>query len=194
MRAQTYGTFHIPTSWAWRIPSALQGLPSVFQICLIWFVPESPRWLVSKGRFVIIPFSPSQAVLRGTFDWSWTQGCSSFRNAGILPCEWERVSKHYPHIFPVNDDIPFDCRQDPLVEYEFKEIKAAIDFDRTVASNIGWTTLLTTPGNRRRLRIIIALAIFSQWSGNGLVWVLPPLPSIEWYKSCYLFPDPTVRF
>lgn len=39
----TYGTFHIPNSWAWRVPSALQGLPSVLQIALIWFVPESPR-------------------------------------------------------------------------------------------------------------------------------------------------------
>lgn len=60
-------------------------------------------------------------------------------------------------------------RQDPLVEYEFEEIKAAIAFDRDVASNIGWTSLFKTPGNRKRMRIIIALAFFSQWSGNGLV-------------------------
>lgn len=47
---QTYGTFRINSSWSWRIPSALQGLPSVLQLALIWFVPESPRWLLSKGR------------------------------------------------------------------------------------------------------------------------------------------------
>ena len=58
---------------------------------------------------------------------------------------------------------------DPLVQYEFEEIKAAIDFDKNVASNIGWTALFKTPGNRRRLRIIVGLAFFSQWSGNGLV-------------------------
>ena len=46
----TFGTFHIPNSWSWRIPSALQGLPSVLQVFMIWFVPESPRWLMSKGR------------------------------------------------------------------------------------------------------------------------------------------------
>lgn len=46
----TYGTFKIPTSWAWRVPSVLQGLPSVIQVCLVWFAPESPRWLLSKGR------------------------------------------------------------------------------------------------------------------------------------------------
>lgn len=47
---QTFGTFHIHTSWSWRIPSAIQGFPSVIQLIFIWFVPESPRWLVSKGR------------------------------------------------------------------------------------------------------------------------------------------------
>lgn len=50
---QTYGTFHVPSSWAWRIPSAIQGLPSVCQVFLIWFVPESPRWLCNKGRYVL---------------------------------------------------------------------------------------------------------------------------------------------
>ena len=47
---QTFGTFHVPSSWSWRIPSAIQALPSVIQLCLIWFIPESPRWLCSKGR------------------------------------------------------------------------------------------------------------------------------------------------
>lgn len=28
----TYGTFQIPNSWSWRVPSLLQGLPSLFQV------------------------------------------------------------------------------------------------------------------------------------------------------------------
>ena len=60
-------------------------------------------------------------------------------------------------------------RQDPLVEYEFEEIKAAIKLDREVAADVGWLSLVRTPGNRKRMRIIIAIAFFSQWSGNGLV-------------------------
>jgi hypothetical protein len=55
------------------------------------------------------------------------------------------------------------------VEYEFEVIKAAITFDREVAANVGWLSLVKNPGNRKRMRIIIALAVFSQWSGNGLV-------------------------
>ncbi|KAF4333978.1 general substrate transporter [Fusarium beomiforme] len=46
----TYGTQFIQNSWSWRIPSALQAFPAIIQISLIWFVPESPRWLISKGR------------------------------------------------------------------------------------------------------------------------------------------------
>ena len=48
----TYGTFKINSSWAWRIPSLLQGLPSAIQLILVWFAPESPRFLISKGRDV----------------------------------------------------------------------------------------------------------------------------------------------
>lgn len=60
-------------------------------------------------------------------------------------------------------------QDDPLVEYEFSEIKTAIELDREVSANVGWLSLVKTPGNRRRMRIIVALAFFSQWSGNGLV-------------------------
>lgn len=38
------------SNWGWRIPSFLQVAPSLLQVSFIWFLPESPRWLVSKGR------------------------------------------------------------------------------------------------------------------------------------------------
>ena len=55
------------------------------------------------------------------------------------------------------------------MKYEYEEIKASLDLDRGVASNVGWSSLFATVGNRKRMRIIVALAFFSQWSGNGLV-------------------------
>ncbi len=46
-----YGTsFMHNSNWSWRIPSIVQGLPSLLQLTFIWFVPESPRWLIAKGR------------------------------------------------------------------------------------------------------------------------------------------------
>lgn len=122
----TLGTFHINNTWSWRIPSALQALPSVIQIVLIWFAPESPRWLISKGREV----------------------------------EARRILGYYHG----NGD-----ENHPLVDFEFNEIKAAIDLDKQVAANVGYRSLFSTKGNLKRLRIIVALAFFSQWSGNGLI-------------------------
>ena len=39
----------------------------------------------------------------------------------------------------------------------------------TAQKNVGWKALVATKGNRKRKGIIIAIAWFSQWSGNGLV-------------------------
>jgi len=40
----------MPNNWGWRIPSFLQSSPSLLQVSFVWFLPESPRWLVSKRR------------------------------------------------------------------------------------------------------------------------------------------------
>ncbi|KAA1472523.1 hexose transporter [Dentipellis sp. KUC8613] len=122
----TFGTEYINNTWAWRIPSLFQGIPAILQVCLIWFLPESPRFLVSKGRDV-------QAIK--TLAYYHADG---------------------------NED-------DPLVQFEYQEIKAQIDFDKAVASKVGYKSLFTSPGNRRRMAIIIPIAFFSQWSGNGLI-------------------------
>ena len=48
--AVTLGTFAMTSNWGWRIPSCLQIVPSILQVSFIWFLPESPRWLISKRR------------------------------------------------------------------------------------------------------------------------------------------------
>ncbi|KAJ7351396.1 general substrate transporter [Mycena albidolilacea] len=46
----TLGTFSMSSNWGWRIPSLLQITPSLLQVTFIYLLPESPRWLISKGR------------------------------------------------------------------------------------------------------------------------------------------------
>lgn len=120
----TFGTFRLHSDWAWRIPSLLQAFPALIQMCAIWFLPESPRWLLAKGR--------SQ--------------------------EAKAVLVHYH----ANDDA-----DDEFVKLEYAEMKAVIEADMETKTT--WKTLFATPGNRRRMMIIVMLGLFSQWSGNGLV-------------------------
>lgn len=45
-----YGCSFINSNAAWRVPLALQMVPTIGLFTIMWFLPESPRWLVSKGR------------------------------------------------------------------------------------------------------------------------------------------------
>ncbi|KAI9375768.1 putative MFS sugar transporter [Aspergillus egyptiacus] len=44
------GTVTIDSDWAWRIPSLLQLAPAMIQVATVMFLPESPRYLISKDR------------------------------------------------------------------------------------------------------------------------------------------------
>ncbi|AEO57136.1 hypothetical protein MYCTH_2302958 [Thermothelomyces thermophilus ATCC 42464] len=46
----TFGTQQINNDWSWRIPSFLQMAPSLLQVTFVFFLPESPRFLLSKDR------------------------------------------------------------------------------------------------------------------------------------------------
>ena len=46
----SFGSGHMSSSWSWRIPSLIQGVAPCFLIAMLPFMPESPRWLLAKGR------------------------------------------------------------------------------------------------------------------------------------------------
>jgi len=125
--ATTLGTFRLTTSASWRIPSAMMAIVPKLQIIVLFFLPESPRWLIAKGR-----------------EEDATRVLAKYHAA-----EQGNVA-------------------DPLVIFEREEIKEAIRLEREVSKTVTYLSLFKTPGNRRRLRIIVAIAFFSQWSGNGI--------------------------
>ncbi|KJR86242.1 hexose transporter [Sporothrix schenckii 1099-18] len=121
----TYGTLQIQSDWAWRLPSLLQGLCTIVILATLFWIPESPRWLIYKNRV-----DEARDIL---------------------------VRYH------AEGDA-----DDEFVQLEFSEIKIAIAMDKE-ANQTAWLDLVRTPGNRKRIGIITALAFFSQWSGNGLI-------------------------
>lgn len=120
-----YGTVKYNSNAAWRIPVALQALMPLAQFVLIWIVPESPRWLISKDR--------SEEA-------------------------FQILAKYHAN---GNTD-------DEFVRSELFEIRRTIKLEK-MASHQNWDVFLRTPGNRKRLLIIILTTFFSQCSGNGLV-------------------------
>ncbi|CAN8097741.1 unnamed protein product [Discula destructiva] len=45
-----WGTAYIPNDWSWRSITLGQIVPSIIQLSFIWFLPESPRYLINKDR------------------------------------------------------------------------------------------------------------------------------------------------
>ncbi|KAJ7498572.1 general substrate transporter [Mycena latifolia] len=43
-------TGRINSSLSWRLPFAVQFVPTIILAVGVWFIPESPRWLMSVGR------------------------------------------------------------------------------------------------------------------------------------------------
>ncbi|KAH8694299.1 putative MFS lactose permease [Talaromyces proteolyticus] len=48
--AITFGTNYIDSNWSWRIPFICQCFACVIVIFAVWFIPESPRWLMAHDR------------------------------------------------------------------------------------------------------------------------------------------------
>ncbi|KAH7040857.1 lactose permease [Microdochium trichocladiopsis] len=48
--AVTYGCNKLDNNLSWQIPLAMQCFACVLVMTSVWFIPESPRWLLANGR------------------------------------------------------------------------------------------------------------------------------------------------
>ncbi|KAI0630724.1 general substrate transporter [Trametes polyzona] len=59
--------------WTWRLPLAVQALPSILVLSFVWFIPETPRWCVKlsgkvdKAREILVRYhgdgDPNSAIV-----------------------------------------------------------------------------------------------------------------------------------
>jgi hypothetical protein len=52
---------------------------------------------------------------------------------------------------------------DPFVRYEVAQIQSALKTEQEIKQNASFSTLFATPGNKKRMRIVLGIAFFSQW-------------------------------
>lgn len=120
------------------------------------FVPESPRFLVSKG---LVGVSPVVTLLR-------------FSSVTHFLFKESQAAKILAKYHANGGD-----EHDPLIIFEMAQIRHALNLEREINEKLTFIQLWSTPGNLKRLRIIIAIAIFSQWR-----LVFPPKSS----RACSL--------
>ena len=46
----TYGCVYIKSDWSWRIPLILQAFACMLVLVFVWFIPESPRYLMMNDH------------------------------------------------------------------------------------------------------------------------------------------------
>lgn len=122
----TFGTLKIQSDWAWRVPSLLQCWCTIIILSIIWWIPESPRFLIARDQHEKALESMAYYQAEGNVD-------------------------------------------DEVVRIQYNEIITAMEMDKQANSNSSWMDFVRTKGNRRRLMLVVALAVFGQWSGNGII-------------------------
>ncbi|ETN45962.1 uncharacterized protein HMPREF1541_00144 [Cyphellophora europaea CBS 101466] len=56
----------------------------------------------------------------------------------------------------------------PLIDFEMAQIEAAIESEKQ-ASTTKWSSLVATPGNRKRTIIAVCVGAFAQWNGVAVI-------------------------
>ena len=122
----TYRTAEIAGEWSWRLPCLLQALFSFLCFFVLFFVPESPRWLAHRDRL-------DDALI----------ALASTHSDGD--------------------------RTDPVALEQFQEIVNTLEAERRAGKKLTYKEVLRTPNSRRRLMLVVSVAVLAMSSGRCTV-------------------------
>jgi hypothetical protein len=139
-------------------------IPSIVQLSAIWFLPESPRWLIARERD-----DEALAALK------------KYHGNGE---ETELVRLEYEEIRTAIRLEQSKCQRQFPESSKPSGIPLVVVHGELISVSVGagattWLSMLSTPGNRYRIFLVLCMGLFSQWSGNGLIS----------YCTCYLSPS-----
>jgi MFS family permease len=66
----------------------------------------------------------------------------------------------------------------PLIDFEMAQIEAAIESEKQAATT-KWSSLVSTPGNRKRTIIAVCVGAFAQWNGVAVISVRSIIPLLS---------------
>ncbi|KAK8255562.1 quinate permease [Phyllosticta capitalensis] len=130
------GTGEGQSSWAWRTPMFIQGLPAICLALGVWFMPFSPRYLVSKGR-----------------DAESRKAISYLRN---LPEDHPLVRAEF---LEIKADAEFEDR---IYEKRFPDMKKDSEWGREI---VQYASLFRSRDAFKRVTLAGMVMFFQQWTG-----------------------------
>lgn len=144
--------------WSWRSLTIMQCIPSVLILAAIYWVPESPRWLIAHERYEAAENSKSLLV----------DSSHSFQATACF----ERLNQIW---FWLTDAVPVLAhyhgkgdKENSTVAFEYREIKQTLALEFQHKKSTSYLDFVKTPGNRYRIVLLFSLAMFSQYSGSNL--------------------------
>ncbi|KAK8185810.1 quinate permease [Phyllosticta citribraziliensis] len=142
----SYGTNYIggtgagQSSMSWRTPMIVQGVPAVCLALGVWFMPFSPRFLVSKGK-------DAQAI----------KSISYLRN----------LSEDHPLVRAEFLEIKADAEfEDRIYKQRFPNMKADSEWGREI---VQYASLFKSRDAFKRVTLAGMVMFFQQWTVDALL-------------------------
>ncbi|KAJ7175837.1 general substrate transporter [Mycena filopes] len=138
------------TNWSWRLPLLIQIVPAGLNLLFIFFCPESPRWLYTRGRTA----EARQVLAR-------FHSSTGDPNSPLVTLEIEEIE----------DMIALDGADSASSSFIRN---STLD---TIIQSTWWDfrPLFRTRGDRWRTAMVVIIGFFGQLSGNGLITYFLPI-------------------